>query len=512
MSKKERNSLVLLLLLGAIVFGLAIAFAWESISVKTSTNDYCMSCHYHEMADANWKKSHHFINESGTVTDCAACHLPPKEDGVIAYTMAKARMGAKDIFAKMTKDKDEIDWESKRQLDHAVTIVYNRSCEKCHQNLFPEGITDDGITAHLYYEENAKKLNLQCISCHLDAGHYMSGYQHKKLQGKVETAPGIIYETPATVNAFESFTETVPGTGAAIRMVAIPGGSFKIGSPEKEPFRSGDEGPQKEVKISPFFMAETEITWDQYWSFYNETMSEGRTPPEIIYANNSREDVDAVSGPTPPFGSPAQGWGMGERPAITMTHYAAETFCQWLSLKTGRHYRLPTEAEWEYAARGGTDSPYFFEGNPKDFSKKPFIRKFSPADTAVIGRYIVYEGVSSSKTQEPSSVKANPFGLKNMLGNVMEYCADFYAEDAYSKIADGATDPKGPSTGEEYVVRGGSYSDDASKVRCAARDHTSHDEWLRTDPQNPKSIWWYSDIKGIGFRVVCEVPDNIRNN
>ena len=145
-------------------------------------------------------------------------------------------------------------------------------------------------------------------------------------------------------------------------------------------------------------------------------------------------------------------------------------------------------------------------------SSKAFIREFSPADTAVIGRYIVYEGVSSSKTQEPSSVKANPFGLKNMLGNVMEYCADFYAEDAYSKIADGATDPKGPSTGEEYVVRGGSYSDDASKVRCAARDHTCHDEWLRTDPQNPKSIWWYSDIKGIGFRVVCEVPDNIRNN
>ena len=261
MSKKERNSLVLLLLLGAIVFGLAIAFAWESVSVKTSTNNYCMSCHYHEMADANWKKSHHFINESGTVTDCAACHLPPKEDGVLAYTMAKARMGAKDIFAKMTKDKDEIDWESKRQLDHAVTIVYNRSCEKCHQNLFPEGITDDGITAHLYYEENAKKLNLQCISCHLDAGHYMSGYQHKKLQGKVETAPGVIYETPATVNAFESFTETVPGTGAAIKMVAIPGGSFKIGSPEKEPFRSCDEGPQKEVKISPFFMAETEISY-----------------------------------------------------------------------------------------------------------------------------------------------------------------------------------------------------------------------------------------------------------
>ena len=87
-------------------------------------------------------------------------------------------------------------------------------------------------------------------------------------------------------------------------------------------------------------MAEVEVTWDQYWAFYGQTMSEGRTPPETVYANNSNPDVDAISGPTPPFGFPDQGWGAGDRPAITMTHYAAETFCQWLSKQTGKKYGI----------------------------------------------------------------------------------------------------------------------------------------------------------------------------
>ena len=193
-----------------------------------------------------------------------------------------------------------------------------------------------------------------------------------------------------------------------------------MGSPEDEPFRRDDEGPVRQVTVSPFFMGETEVTWDMYWAFYSETMTEGRTPPEVVYANNSDPDVDAVSGPTPPFGAPDQGWGSGERPAITMTHYAAETFCQWLSKKTGKKYRLPTAAEWEYAARGGTSTPYFFEGSPKDFSDRGFWRKFFDADTAGINRYVVYVKNSPNRTQEPSAVLPNPFGLKNMLGNVME--------------------------------------------------------------------------------------------
>ena len=495
-------------LMGFIIGALLVA-AFDTTMNTTSSNEYCMSCHTHEQADLDWKKSPHYLSHSGVMTDCAACHLPPKQDGVARYYMAKSKMGAKDLWAKMTQDTDKIDWESKRSLENARKIVYNSSCEKCHVNLYPEGISDDGITAHLYYDDNAKKLGLDCISCHLNVGHYMPGYEHKRLEGKViEADNGPIYDTLAQVNAFENFTETVPGTKAAIRMIAVPGGEFTMGSSDKEPFHSADEGPAKKVKVSPFFMGEVEVTWRQFWAFYNETMSEGRTPPEKIYANNNRPDVYAVSGPTPPFGFPDQGWGMGDRPAITMTHYAATTFCQWLSLKTGRHYRLPTEAEWEYAARGGTETPYFFEGNPKKY----YSRRSRGADTTMIGRYIVFSGNSSGKTQEPGFVKANPFGLKNMLGNVMEYCSDWYAEDAYTKIKDGELDPKGPQSGTEHVVRGGSYADNASMVRSASRNHTEHDKWLKTDPQNPKSIWWYSDIKGVGFRVVCDVPENVKVN
>jgi len=496
-----------LVALGGIALGVALMIAFDWMWEATSTNEACMKCHFHEAADNAWAQSvHGKNNKSGVPTDCAACHLPPS--GTWKHFVAKTRIGMKDIFSYITKNKEDIDWEAKGELEHAQKIVYNESCKKCHVNLYPKGITDDGVKAHLYYEENEEKLGLQCISCHLDAGHFMKNYKHGKMEGKVEVSTGEKYTAAANVESFKNFTETVPGTDVAINMVAVKGGSFLMGSPKKEAFRNDDEGPQRKVNVSSFFMAETEISWHQFWAFYNETMSEGRTRPEQVYAQNSRADIDAVSGPTPPFGYPDQGWGMGSRPAITMTHYAAETFCQWLSLKTGKKYRLPTEAEWEYAARGGTETPYFFEGNPKKFSTMGWMRKFISADTKPISDFIVYQGNSSGKTQEPDKVKANPFGLKNMLGNVMEYCADRYNADAYAKWKDGVSNPLN-TEGDEFVVRGGSYNDDASVLRCAARGHTQHDDWLKTDPQNPKSIWWYSDIKGIGFRIVCEVPEGL---
>ena len=502
----------LLAVLGGLIAGFILMIAMGAFYRATSTNESCMACHVHPEAEQSWRMSSHVDTASGMTTDCAACHLPPQ--GTPAHFWAKTKMGVKDIWSYLFKDKDKIDWEAKGELEHATRIVYNESCKACHTNLYPKGISDDGIIAHMYYEANEKKYGLQCISCHLDVGHFNPGYKHSRMTGvPVQALPSEIYTSAAELTAFEDFTETVPGTGASLRMIAIPGGTFLMGSPESEPLRRSDEGPQRRVTLSPFFMSEVEVTWDQYWAFCAETMSEGHTPPEQIYAvNNLYPDIDAVSGPTPAFGSPDQGWGMGSRPAITMTWYAAKTFCQWLSLKTGRSYRLPTEAEWEYAARGGTDTPYFFPGSPRKYSSQGFLKGIFKPDTTLIASRAVYALNSDARTQEPSAVLPNPFGLKNMLGNVMEYCSDRYSPTAYEELEDGAVNPTGPVKGKEHVVRGGSYADDAALLRSAARGSTHHDEWLKTDPQNPKSRWWYSDIKGIGFRVVCEVPEHLKEN
>ena len=110
-----------------------------------------------------------------------------------------------------------------------------------------------------------------------------------------------------------------------------------------------------------------------------------------------------------------------------------------------------------------------------------------------------------ARSMGPEMINENPFGLINMLGNVAEFCSDWYATDAYFQYPDGILkNPTGPASGEEHVIRGGSFLDGAEQVRCASRNTTKSEPWLKTDPQIPKSIWWYSDCYHVGFRVVCE--------
>lgn len=492
-----------------IIVGIVFLLLGSKAVKYTSTDKFCQKCHVHPHAEISWKQSTHVSNKSGVQVHCVECHLPPEG---WPYLREKTKTGLRDAWATMFSDTKKINWDEKSKLEHAVKIVYKESCIRCHQNLFTKGLKKEGEDAHLYYTQHEKELH--CINCHLGVGHYdpTTIHQQNTAFGTTESGVKEYFNAPTKIEKFSNFTEKIPGTSVSFDMVAIPGGTFKMGSPENEPFRRKDEGPVHTVKLSPFFIGKVEVSWDEFMAFYKATASEGRLDPAMVMERNQKAlTVDAISGPTAPYGYPDQGWGKGKRPAITMSFNAAETYVKWLSMITGKKYRLPTEAEWEYAVRGGKDAPYFFEGSPKKYSSQGFWKKIFGPDTAVIARYVVYKLNSSSKTQEPVVVRPNPFGVENMLGNVREFCSDWYAADSYAKSGSITTDPKGPAYGSEHVVRGGSFKSDAQDVRAAARDFTRTDAWLKTDPQMPKSIWWYSDVIDVGFRVVCEPDSSILN-
>jgi len=471
-----------------ILLGVCLVFLGHKGVEYTSTDEFCESCHVHPQAHKSWVRSKHHDTDSGVYVHCVECHLPP---GGFDYLYEKARLGIQDVYGKLFKDPESFDWEEKSRFEHAVNHTFEASCKRCHQNLFPISLSPEGDNAHLHYSEHMDEIN--CIKCHLDAGHYTKKGGHKRRFITSKADEEQIHEAPAKVDAFEDFTELIPGSAVSFDMVALPGGRVTLGSPSSEDFRRDDE-TQRTVEVAPFWIARTEVTWDEYEAFYAQTAAEGRSSDTRLVASIA-DDVDAITGATPPWGAPDQGWGRGKRPAITMTHHAAEVYCQWLSVVTGRTYRLPTEAEWEYACRGGTTGAYFFEGDPDDFAESGFWNGIFGADEEPIRSYVIFAANSDGRTGLPSDVKPNPFGLLNMAGNVREFCSDEY-------LSGGSEEDS--SDGREYIVRGGSFKSDAEDVRCAARDHTRSEAWLMTDPQMPKSVWWYSDCIDVGFRVVCE--------
>ncbi len=467
----------------------------------TSTDKYCMSCHVHTTADMAWKWSTHNNNSAGMSVHCVDCHLPLKEN-VLKYTVHKAKHGIKDVYGFYFKDSADFDWALKSTPEIAADFVYKEACLNCHSNLYPLTLSDEGADSHLRYDLDSD--NKRCITCHISVGHYDPLAHASNISFGFSEDDKEIFDQPAEVEGFTAFHEQIPGSSVSFNMIPVPGGTFVMGSVLGTSFMQRDEVPAIKVKVDSFWMAEVEVTWDEYLAFFAATSSQGRKEGE----KKVQKDVDAISGPTPPWGAPDQGWGKESRPAITMTHYAATVYCQWLTKVTGKKYRLPTEAEWEYAARGGTEGPYFFDAKPEKYVREGLWRKVFGPDTSVINSYIIYEENSPLKTQPPDIVQANPFGLKNMLGNVSEFCLDYYDPIVYSKYpGDVISNPYGPRTGEEHSIRGGSFRNTAKEVRVANRDFTRSIDWLVTDPQIPKSIWWYSDAKHVGFRVLCEYDD-----
>jgi len=300
----------------------------------------------------------------------------------------------------------------------------------------------------------------------------------------------------------KKFTEKIKnkeGKEIAFDMVLVPGGKLKVGSPESEKGRKPHEGPQFEAEIKPFYLCATETTWLMFMAYYDETVQEKRGEAATEAAKKKAEEaqkkgVDAISGPTPLYGDPTLGWGADKRPAIGASHLNAEVFCTWLSKKTGKKYRLPTEAEWEYACRAGSTGAY------------------SCAEDALEDN-AWFEDNSDEKTQEVAQRKPNAFGLYDMHGNVMEWVSDFYSPKAYEEAAKNnpVTCPTGPkegtaktSAGFAHVARGGAYNSAPAGLRCAARVF-EEPFWRYEDPQEPKSKWWLPKMGFIGFRIACDV-------
>ena len=279
----------------------------------------------------------------------------------------------------------------------------------------------------------------------------------------------------------KKYTEEVDGL--KFDMVLIPGGKFKMGSPDGEADRQDHEGPVHEVEISPFYLCTKEASMELFTKYYEETVRPGDRDKDgnPIPDAEKKKDVDGVTGPTPVYGDLTMGWGAEGRPAIAMTWHNAMFFCEWLSKKTGKKYRLPTEAEWEYACRAGTTTPYTFGD-----------------DADSLEEYAWFEDNSDECTQPCVEKKPNAWGLYDMAGNVREWVLDVYAEDYYGKAP--AKDPKGPGEGKIHVARGGAWDSPADELRSAARCF-EEDWWRSYDPQWPKSIWWLPKIGFIGLRV-----------
>jgi formylglycine-generating enzyme required for sulfatase activity len=309
-------------------------------------------------------------------------------------------------------------------------------------------------------------------------------------------------EAPAPPGDMKPFTQQVPESDVKFDMLPIPGGKVLLGSPENEAERQADEGPQVEVEVEPFYMAKFELTQAEYDVFrnrYNTVASKGQPP---IPADKL---ADAVTYPTPMYeleaGPIFQRMGRGGKfPAVIMSQSAAKEYTKWLSKTTGRFYRLPTEAEWEYACRAGTTTAYSYGNDPKQ-----------------LGDYAWYFENSKLKDGDPGyhevgTKKPNPWGLYDMHGNVAELVLDQYAKDWYVnlkaktppiKAADAVNVPT-----KQYprVARGGGYESEPEDCRSARRHELKASVNVQ-DPQLPKSPHWYSDGFWVGMRLVSPVKE-----
>ncbi len=245
---------------------------------------------------------------------------------------------------------------------------------------------------------------------------------------------------PQAASASSAYKESIPGTLVTFEMVLVPAGTVDVAG--------------KPTPVSSFYIGRTEATWDMY-----DVFALGLDLP------TPRVQGDATARPSQPYGAPDYGWGHAGYPAISVARTAAEAFAEWLSKKTGKKYRLPTEVEWLHAARlaaGGSTLP-----------------------AAKRDALAWHRGNAKEKTHPTGSKTPDALGLADLFGNAAEWVT----------TSDGSA-----------VARGGSFRDPAERVGPAARA-VQDDSWNLRDPQFPKSRWWLSDGPFVGFRLVREAQE-----
>ncbi len=247
------------------------------------------------------------------------------------------------------------------------------------------------------------------------------------------------------------------GDGARLTMMQIPGGTFVMGSPKSEDESLESERPQHEVSVSPFFMGRCVVTQEQW----------------RVVAGYDQVDRELDQDPSHFKGA--------NRPVERVSWDEAQEFCRRLSIKTGRDYRLPSEAEWEYACRAGSAMPFHF-GETINSSVANYR-----------GNYVYGEGAKGEDRQETTEVgifPANEWGLQDMHGNVWEWCEDGWHETYEEAPNDGSAWVYGNSTSSpRKLLRGGSW---------------------RSYPADCRSAFRYCILRevrdyNIGFRVVCSL-------
>jgi formylglycine-generating enzyme required for sulfatase activity len=239
---------------------------------------------------------------------------------------------------------------------------------------------------------------------------------------------------------------SVPGTAVSFAMVRVPSG-----------FLRGE-------RVESFAVATLEVTWDDYLAMLLE--SEGPPP------SKSGEPIDGFARPTKPYIATDRGYGQGKRPIISISAKGAESFAHWLALRTGRPFRLPTEREWEWAARAGSTGRWTCGDDP-----------------AALDALAWYDANANQSSQLVGTKAPNAWGLFDVHGNVAEWCR--------------VEQPDGTKYGA-HALAGGSFFDLAEGLEFGVREFRDTD-WNMSDPQIPKSVWWLANAAWPGMRVVMDV-------